>query len=86
MINKFYAFYMFIFDQKKVMNYIKSKTEFFQTAVQLGAGNFRKLFWESCALSGPGPYLSTETELFLAETYPNSKLIYNQRAIKQMQK
>ena len=59
---KFCAFYMFIFDKKKVMNYIKSKTEFFQTAVKLGAENFRKIFWEGCALSGP--HLSRKTELF----------------------
>ena len=44
------------------MNYIKSKTELFQTAVQLGAENFRKLVWNGCALSGPN--LSRETELF----------------------
>ena len=64
MIYKFCAFYMFAFDQKKVMNYIKSKTEFFQTVIQLEAENFRKLFWEGCALSGPGPNLPREDELF----------------------
>ena len=77
MIYKFCAFYMFIFDQKKVMNYIKSKTNFIQTAVQLGLKTFEKFFGR-VVLCVDLDLTYLEKLNYFGGDYPNSKLIYNQ--------